>query len=149
MQLNNLIKEEVERSLELEEVFGTGYGSFPKRDDEHSTRKRLADRGPHIGGGVSKTDPGAFDYDKGEDEVYEEGPTLGAASYNKRDDEESEIVEGDNDDWIQGAEKDIEKRGTEGVCTGDKFGGPSCRKGTKRYNLAKTFKKMARDKKSK
>ena len=30
------------------------------------------------------------------------------------------------------------------VCTGDKFGGPSCRPGTKRYNLAKTFKKMAK-----
>jgi len=49
--------------------------------------------------------------------------------------------------WIQGAEKDIEKRGTEGVCTGDKFGGPSCKPGTKRYNLAKTFRKMAKDKK--
>jgi hypothetical protein len=52
-----------------------------------------------------------------------------------------------DDNWIQGAEKDIEKRGTEGVCTGDKFGGPTCRPGTKRYNLAKTFRKMAKDKK--
>ena len=51
------------------------------------------------------------------------------------------------DKWIQGAEKDIEKRGTEGVCTGDKFGGPTCRPGTKRYNLAKTFSKMAKDRK--
>ena len=47
--------------------------------------------------------------------------------------------------WIQDAEKDIERRGTEGVCTGDKFGGPTCRPGTKRYNLAKTFRKMAKD----
>ena len=46
--------------------------------------------------------------------------------------------------WIQGAEKDIEERGTEGVCTGEKFGGPTCRPGTKRYNLAKTFRKMAK-----
>lgn len=53
----------------------------------------------------------------------------------------------EDDDWIQDAEEDIERRGTEGVCTGDKFGGPTCRKGTKRYNLAKTFRKMAKDKK--
>ncbi len=53
----------------------------------------------------------------------------------------------EDEDWIQDAEEDIEKRGTEGVCTGDKFGGPTCRKGTKRYNLAKTFRKMAKDKK--
>lgn len=45
--------------------------------------------------------------------------------------------------WIQKAKKDIKRRGTEGVCTGDKFGGPSCPAGSKRYNLAKTFKKMS------
>ena len=39
-------------------------------------------------------------------------------------------------------DKDIEKRGTKGVCTGEKFGGPTCRPGTKRYNLAKTFREM-------
>ena len=48
--------------------------------------------------------------------------------------------------WIQGAEKDIERRGTEGVCTGDKFGSESCPKGSKRYNLAKTVRKMAKKK---
>ncbi len=52
-----------------------------------------------------------------------------------------------DDDWIQDAEADIERRGTEGVCTGEKFGGPTCRPGTKRYNLAKTFRKMARKRK--
>jgi hypothetical protein len=51
--------------------------------------------------------------------------------------------------WIQDAEEDIEGRGTEGVCTGKKFGGPTCRKGTKRYNLAKTFRKMAKKRKGK
>jgi hypothetical protein len=51
--------------------------------------------------------------------------------------------------WIQGAEKDIERRGTEGVCTGKKFGGPTCRSGTKRYNLAKTFRKMGKKRKKK
>ena len=30
------------------------------------------DETQHIGGGDSKSDPGTFDYDKGEDEVYEE-----------------------------------------------------------------------------
>tara|TARA_B100000029_G_scaffold419738_1_gene425313 strand:- start:216 stop:461 length:246 start_codon:yes stop_codon:yes gene_type:complete len=56
---------------------------------------------------------------------------------------EEELEE--DEKWIQDAEKDIERRGTEGVCTGDKFGGPTCRPGTKRYNLAKTFRKMAKD----
>ena len=49
--------------------------------------------------------------------------------------------------WIQKATASIEKRGTEGVCTGDKFGGPTCPPGSKRYNLAKTFRKMAKNKK--
>ena len=47
--------------------------------------------------------------------------------------------------WIQDVTKDIKKRGTEGVCTGDKFGGPTCPPGSKRYNLAKTFKSMAKN----
>ena len=45
-------------------------------------------------------------------------------------------------DWIQGVTKDIKARGTEGVCTGDKYGSDSCPPGSKRYNLATTFKKM-------
>lgn len=51
--------------------------------------------------------------------------------------------------WAQEVSKDIEERGTEGVCTGDKFGGPTCPPGSKRYVLAKTFKKMAKKKKKK
>ena len=50
--------------------------------------------------------------------------------------------------WIQKATADIKKRGTEGVCTGEKFGSKSCPPGSKRYNLAKTFKKMAKARKS-
>ena len=46
--------------------------------------------------------------------------------------------------WIQEATASIKRRGTEGVCTGDKFGGPTCRPGTKRSNFAKSFKKMAK-----
>lgn len=45
-------------------------------------------------------------------------------------------------DWIQDVNKDIEKRGTKGVCTGSKFGSDSCPPGSKRYNLAETFKGM-------
>ncbi len=52
-----------------------------------------------------------------------------------------------DDNWIQDAEEDIERRGTEGVCTGEKFGSESCPPGSKRYNLAKTFRKMAKDRK--
>ena len=50
--------------------------------------------------------------------------------------------------WIQKANRSIKRRGTKGVCTGTKFGGPTCRPGTKRYNLAKTFKKMAKKRKN-
>ena len=46
--------------------------------------------------------------------------------------------------WIQKAFKKIKAKGTEGVCTGSKFGGPTCRPGTKRYNMAKTLRKMAK-----
>lgn len=48
--------------------------------------------------------------------------------------------------WIQKATASIKRRGTEGVCTGSKFGGPGCPPGSKRYNLAKTFRKMAKSK---
>jgi hypothetical protein len=48
--------------------------------------------------------------------------------------------------WIQDATASIKERGTEGVCTGSKFGGPTCPSGSKRYNLAKTFKSMAKKK---
>ena len=61
--------------------------------------------------------------------------------------EELEGLLGEGEKWIQDAEEDIESRGTEGVCTGDKFGGPTCKPGTKRYNLAKTFRKMAKKRK--
>ena len=48
--------------------------------------------------------------------------------------------------WIQKAFKKIKAKGTEGVCTGAKFGGSTCRPGTKRYNMAKTLRKMAKKK---
>jgi len=50
--------------------------------------------------------------------------------------------------WIQKATESIKRRGTEGVCTGEKFGSDSCPPGSKRYNLAKTFKKIAHNKKA-
>jgi hypothetical protein len=51
--------------------------------------------------------------------------------------------------WIQKATASIKRRGTEGVCTGSKFGSSSCPPGSKRYNLAKVFKGMAKAKKKK
>jgi len=49
--------------------------------------------------------------------------------------------------WIQEATASIKKRGTKGVCTGKKFGSKSCPPGSRRYALAKTFKKMANKRK--
>lgn len=51
--------------------------------------------------------------------------------------------------WIQKAFASVKKRGTEGVCTGAKFGGSSCPPGTKRYNMAKNIRKIAKKKKKK
>lgn len=48
--------------------------------------------------------------------------------------------------WMQDVSKSIKKRGTKGVCTGAKFGSPSCPAGSKRYALAKTFKRIAKKK---
>jgi len=45
--------------------------------------------------------------------------------------------------WIQKATKGMRK---DKPCTGKKFGSASCPPGSKRYNLAQTFKKMARSK---
>ena len=47
--------------------------------------------------------------------------------------------------WIQKAVSTMRK---DKPCTGKKFGGPSCPPGSKRYNLAVTFKKMAKKRKS-
>jgi len=48
---------------------------------------------------------------------------------------------GGEDKWIQKATKNMRK---DKPCTGKKFGGASCPPGSKRYNLAKTFKKMGK-----
>lgn len=46
--------------------------------------------------------------------------------------------------WIQKATKDMR---TDKPCTGSKFGSKACPLGSKRYNLAKTFKAMGKSKK--
>jgi len=51
--------------------------------------------------------------------------------------------------WIQKAVASIKRRGTEGVCTGSKFGGPTCPPGSRRYNLAKVFRAIAKKRKKK
>ena len=43
--------------------------------------------------------------------------------------------------WIQKATKNMRK---DKPCTGKKFGSPTCPPGSRRYNLAKTFRKMAK-----
>ena len=52
---------------------------------------------------------------------------------------------GSDKNWIQKAVKGMRK---DKPCTGKKFGSASCPPGSKRYNLAKTFKKMAKKRKS-
>ena len=44
-----------------------------------------------------------------------------------------------DDKWIQEATKNMRK---DKPCTGKKFRSETCPKGSKRYNLAKTFRKM-------
>ena len=51
--------------------------------------------------------------------------------------------DGSDDKWIQKATKNMRK---DKPCTGKKFGSETCPPGSKRYNLAKTFKKMNRKK---
>ena len=46
-----------------------------------------------------------------------------------------------DDKWIQKATKGMR---TDKPCTGKKFGSKTCPPGSKRYNLAKTFRKMAK-----
>lgn len=48
--------------------------------------------------------------------------------------------------WIQKAVKTMRK---DKPCTGSKMGSSSCPPGSKRYNLAKTFKAMSKSKKKK
>lgn len=49
--------------------------------------------------------------------------------------------------WIQKVNRSIARRGTKGKCTGSKFGKAGCPKGSKAYNLAVTFRKMAKNRK--
>ena len=51
--------------------------------------------------------------------------------------------------WIQSAFKSVEKKGTEGKCSGEKFGSESCPPGSKPYNMAKNLRKIASKKKKK
>jgi hypothetical protein len=51
--------------------------------------------------------------------------------------------------WMQKVAKSVEERGTEGICTGKRFGSQSCPPGSKQYALAKTFKKAAKKRKKK
>ena len=49
------------------------------------------------------------------------------------------LKEGSDKNWIQKATKNMRK---DKPCTGKKFGSETCPPGSKRYNLAKTFRAM-------
>ena len=49
-----------------------------------------------------------------------------------------------DDKWIQKAFSKIKKKGTEGKCTGKKYGSKSCPPGSKAYNMAKNLRGMNR-----
>ena len=51
-----------------------------------------------------------------------------------------------DDKWIQEAFTEIKSKGTEGKCTGKKYGSKSCPPGSKAYNMAKTLRSMNRKK---
>ena len=51
-----------------------------------------------------------------------------------------------DDKWIQKAFSKIKKKGTEGKCTGKKYGSKSCPPGSKAYNMAKNLRGMNRKK---
>ena len=48
------------------------------------------------------------------------------------------------DKWIQKAFSKIKAKGTEGKCTGKKYGSESCPPGSKAYNMAKNLRKINR-----
>jgi hypothetical protein len=61
--------------------------------------------------------------------------------------EQEQLNEAKKKKWIQKAFNKIEKKGTEGKCTGSKFGSESCPPGSKAYNMAKNLRKIAKKKK--
>ena len=76
---------------------------------------------------------------------------LSQAKKEKKDDVEGDptgaskqanVIAAEDKNWIQKATKNMRK---DKPCTGEKFGSESCPPGSKRYNLAKTFRKMAKE----
>lgn len=51
-----------------------------------------------------------------------------------------------SENWIGKAFARAKAKGTLGLCSGDKFGGPSCPVGSKRYNMAKTLRAINKKK---
>ena len=79
-----------------------------------------------------QSDPKGWGKLKKPEEYKAQGGTIGFKKGGKADKK-----------WIQKATKGMRK---DKPCTGKKFGSASCKPGSRRYNLAKTFKKMARSK---
>jgi hypothetical protein len=76
-----------------------------------------------------------------------DGRVMPGEEHGDYDDQFGDNVDGNMDyfksggNWIQKATKGMR---TDKPCTGSKFGGPTCPPGSKRYNLAKTFRAMAK-----
>jgi hypothetical protein len=81
-------------------------------------------------------------YPETEKLTHQKGPYVGDVGS-----ERTKKAEGGKADkkWIQKATKGMVKTKP---CTGKKFGSKSCPPGSRRYNLAKTFKKMGRERKA-
>ena len=96
-------------------------------------------------GGVGNTQPitGTRRFDQSRGYYQPDMGMRGGAMYNKGG--RVGLKKGGNGKWIQKAVKGMRK---DKPCTGDKFGSASCPPGSKRYNLAKTFKKMAKKRKA-
>jgi len=113
----------------------------PWADDRNKAPKKPAARKRPYGGGAG-INPGGNPDPKAPMPDYMRGKTR-----NPKTGKDEPYEEGldESDDWIQKADADIKRRGTKGRCTGDKFGSESCPEGSREYDLAKTFKKMAHD----
>ena len=80
-------------------------------------------------------------YPETEKLTHQKGPYVGDVGSERK-----KFKKGGTDkNWIQKATKGMVKTKP---CTGKKFGSKSCPPGSRRYNLAKTFKKMGRERKA-
>ena len=112
--------------------YTTTLGGFPIRSDWHKAIKKHEKKFPKLVKNIKYNTKKDFKKVKPSPQRRADGGRVG-------------LKGGGEDKWIQKATKGMRK---DKPCTGKKFGGASCPPGSKRYNLAKTFKKMAKKRKS-